>query len=515
MTACGSSSARRAILTLTADRIRAALLVALVCVVLPAAARGDTTVRIGGPQAVAPIAPGFAGLALEFNYADKYAGNSPTDLNPVYEQFVRNLAPGTSPILRIGGDSTDHAWVPAPGIRHQAGLTFRVTNTWLATIARFARDVNARLMMGVNLEANDARLAAVEARTFVTSIGRTYVRSLQLGNEPSLWHAFAWSKTPAGVRVAGRPRGWSVPKYLREYTAVRRVLPLVPLGGPDLGDVTWMEKLNQFLGAEPSVREVTFHRYGGNACFGRRGTPDYPSIANLLSAADSRGLAARSRGYARIAAAHGASIRVDEINSESCSGRYGVSDTFASALWELDTLFAMAQVGISGVNIQTYPHAWYRLFSFGKASGRWWGHAYPDYYGLVMFARAAPPGSRLLSVGAPAGSEPWLRVWATQATDGTVRVLLLDDSPTAARSVQLRLPAGIGAGAGNLVRLRAPSVGARDGVTLGGQSFASQSGTGMLAGAPQTTAVTPVGGAVQVALPAGSATLLTLPAGSP
>ena len=494
---------------------RVALLTALTLAGLPGVAHADTTVTVGSPQAVAPIAPGFAGLALEFNYADKYAGNSPTDLNPVYEQFVRNLAPGTSPILRIGGDSTDHAWVPAPGIRHQAGLTFPVTTRWLATIARFARDVNARLMLGVNLEANDARLADVEARTFVATIGRSYIRSLQLGNEPSLWHAFAWSKTPAGVRVSGRPRGWSVPQYLHEYTAVRRALPAVPLGGPDLGDVTWMYNLNQFLGAEPTVREVTFHRYGGNACFGRRGTPDYPSVANLLSPADSRGLAARSRGYARIAAAHGASIRVDEINSESCSGRYGVSDTFASALWELDTLFAMAQVGISGVNIQTYPHAWYRLFSFGKAAGRWWGHAYPDYYGLVMFAQAAPPGARLLSVGAPAGSEPWLRAWATQGTDGTVRVLLLDDSPTASHSVRLRLPAGIAQRAGSVVRLQAPTVFARDGVTLGGQSFAGQSRTGTLAGTPQATPVAPVGGTVQVSLPAGSATLLTLPAGSP
>ena len=43
------------------------------------------------------------------------------------------------------------------------------------------------------------------------------------------------------------------------------------------------------------------------------------------------------------------------MNGVSCGGTRGVSDTFASALWVLDTLFEMARLGVSGINIHSVP----------------------------------------------------------------------------------------------------------------------------------------------------------------
>ncbi len=51
------------------------------------------------------------------------------------------------------------------------------------------------------------------------------------------------------------------------------------------------------------------------------------------------------------------------MNSVTGGGAKGVSNTFASALWALDTLFELAQAGVSGVNVHTFPSAQYALYT--------------------------------------------------------------------------------------------------------------------------------------------------------
>lgn len=60
------------------------------------------------------MAQGFIGLSIEYYAVEHYAGKDPAALNPVFPQVIRNLAPGQSPVLRIGGDSADRAWVRSP-----------------------------------------------------------------------------------------------------------------------------------------------------------------------------------------------------------------------------------------------------------------------------------------------------------------------------------------------------------------------------------------------------------------
>jgi hypothetical protein len=61
-----------------------------------------------------------------------------------------------------------------------------------------------------------------------------------------------------------------------------------------------------------------------------------------------------------------------------------------------------------------------------------------------------------------------------------------------------------------LQRLRAPSVGAKTGITLGGRSFGAETTTGVLARRAGDV-VAPAGGAYLVRLPAASAAMLTVP----
>ncbi len=112
-----------------------------------------------------------------------------------------------------------------------------------------------------------------------------------------------------------------------------------------------------------------------------------------------------------VAHRRGLGFRLTEINSASCEGAKGVSDTFASALWALDTMFDMASVGVDGVNFHMLPGSNYELFTPSQtAGGTWQAFVHPEYYGLLMFAQAFPPGAHLLSVSAPSGP---VKVWAT------------------------------------------------------------------------------------------------------
>jgi hypothetical protein len=178
----------------------------------------------------------------------------------------------------------------------------------------------------------------------------------------------------------------------------------------------------------------------------------------------------------------------------------------ASSLWLMDTLFTMASDGVDGADIHTYPGASNGLFDFDLARGQWRGIVHPFYYGALMFAQAAPAGSRLLRVSSGSGSE--VRTWATLAPDRRIRVLLINDSLTRSALARVRTP--VSAGAASIERLQASSAYATSGVTLGGRSFGARTRTGVLAPA-EPKALVPRSGTYAVTLPAGSAALLTLP----
>jgi hypothetical protein len=376
-----------------------------------------------------------------------------------------------------------------------------------------ARALRARLIVGLNLEADNPALAAAEAGAVLAGVGAGPVRALELGNEPDLYPSFPWYRTPGGRQVTGRPASYDVSSLIGDFSRFAAALPGSALAGPSLGAPAWTRQLGRFLTAEPQVELVTLHRYPLQLCFTPQGSPRHPTIAHLLSPAASIGLADSFAPYARMARARGRPLRIDELNTVSCGADPGVSQTFAAALWALNTLSAMVRVGIHGVNIHTFPGAGYELFRLRRSSDRWRAVVAPEYYGLLLFARAAPAGSRVLDVEAPADGT--LHVWATRTRGGTIRVLAVNTGDRA-RPVSVRI-AGASPGRGSLVRLTAPSVSAGRGVALGGRSFASPTFTGRLPGRPRMSRVAAVGGRYTVALPAASAALLVVsppPAGS-
>jgi hypothetical protein len=459
-----------------------------------------TMLTIGGSTGQA-IAPGFVGLSFEYSAMPAYAGSDASAINPVFVRLVRNLAGGYPPVLRIGGDTTDWTWWPVRGSAPPAGVSYSLTPNWVAVTRTLAAKLKARLILGINFEADSTSVAATEANALVNGLGRARVEALELGNEPELYDTISWGTSGA----LGRPKHYLFTAFDRDFTRIARVLPRVPLAGPAVGQSVWFPELGRFLTDQPRVTVATLHRYPLQQCYIPPGRPPYPSIAHLFSKRSTRLLAASVAAAVRRAHAHHVPLRIDEMNTVSCGDVPAVSASFASALWSLDILFEMASVGVDGVNFHTFPGADYALFTFRRVDGRWSGVVAPDYYGLLMFAQAAPAGSRLLTVSTPV--VPGLKAWATRAPDRTIRVVVINEG---SRERVLAVHAPAAAGPGTLERLEAPSVRAGDDVTLGGQSFGASTATGRLAGRRRTSRVARVRGDFVFRVPAGSAAMLTL-----
>ncbi len=457
------------------------------------------TVNAGAPGRLIP--PGFVGISTEYWAIPKLAGEDPQAQDPVFSRLLANLAPGQRPVLRLGGDSTDWTWWPIPHVRAPLGIRYTLTTRWMQIAQALIKATNARLILGINLEADSRRLAGTEARALVSGLGRSAVQALEIGNEPELYGSFGWYRTASGREIPGRPRGYDLPAFARDFSTFARSLPPVPLAGPSTGSPLWMAELGQFLGEERRIGVATIHDYPLKHCTAIH----HVTIAQLLSNASSEGLAASLAPEVSAAHRRHVPLRIDEMNSVSCGGERGVSDTYASALWVLDTLFALARAGVDGVNIHAPPRSINEMFTVSQVNGAWQVSVHPDYYGMLMFAQATPPGSKLIRISG--GSAPGLSTWATRGRDGKTRVVLINKDTRVSRVVAVR--AAPGAGPATIELMRAPAIAATYGITLGGQGFGTETRTGALAGTPTGETVKPADGKYTFKLPAGSAALLT------
>jgi hypothetical protein len=456
--------------------------------------------RTGAAGRVIPR--GFLGLSSEVWAIRSFAGDDPNALNPAFLQLVRNLAPGARPVIRLGGDSTDWTWWPVPHTRTPPGIKYTLTPLWVQLAKAFVKATHARLILGIDLEANSRRLASVEAHEVVSGLGASSIEALEIGNEPELYGTFGWYHTPSGQQVPGRPRDYNLTDFESQFSSFATAMPRVPLAGPSTGGPTWIGELGQFLASEPKVNIATVHAYPLKHC----SASSHVTIGQLLASSSSGGLATELAPVAAIAHRHHVPLRVDEINSVTCGGEPGVSDTYATALWSLDTLFALARAGVDGVNIHTPPRSTNQMFTISQVNGTWEVYVHPNYYGLLMFAQATPPGSRLLRVSGSAAAR--VSTWATRGRDGKTRVVVINKSTRNPRPVAIKAPAG--ATTATMELMRAPSITAKTGITIGGRGFGAQTSTGEPAGTPQTPTLERVRHAYRFKLPPASAALVTI-----
>lgn len=402
--------------------------------------------------------------------------------------------------LRIGGDSADRVqWAPTQELPE---WVFELTPSWLRQTSQIVRQTHVKLILDLNLVTSTPVRAAGWAKTAAARLPAGSIRAFEIGNEPDIYSRSAWQRITAGPGVPPLPRRITAASYARSFTsyanALAKAVPGVPLLAPALAEPQknygWVTKLLQV--PHPGLAGITAHRYPYSAC-AKRGSPTFPTVARVLSenATTSMGRTALTLEHTSDRA--GLPLWLTEINSVTCGGTKGVSNTFATALWAPDALFELVRTGVESASVHVRPNTINLAFSL-TAKGFL---AHPLFYGMVLFEKTLGPGARLIPLHLAAAT-PYLKAWGVRLNGGMMRVLLLDKGPRTAR-VRLKLPF---TGIATVERLTAPTVTSTGHVTLGNQHLTS---VATWAGTPRTETLAATTNGYVIGVPRYSAALVS------
>ena len=289
----------------------------------------------------------------------------------------------------------------------------------MRTTQALAADLGAKLILGINLAAGRPAIAAAEGASAARRYRPPVHRRLRDRQRARPVRVFPPVQGPSGAPCSGRgAAGTTSSDYTKQFTQWGQGPADVPLAGPVASGPALDGQARRLIIARraQASKLVTYHRYPLRACVHQ----PQPNRASRRSRPAGRqlvgGLPTGVAPYVRSPAPHKLPFRLGEINSASCKGAPGVSDTFASALWALDTLFNMASVGVDGVNFHMLPGSALRaVHRLADAPGNWQAFVHPEYYALLMFAQAFPPGAHLLPRHRAQRARS--KVWATDATE--------------------------------------------------------------------------------------------------
>jgi hypothetical protein len=437
-------------------------------------APGRTTRPMTPGQAVLTITPdassesvpaSYFGLSTEYWALPLFERNM-----AVFERVLSMLhVPGDGPlVLRIGGDSADHSFW-APKARRMPAWAFAVTPQFLARLRSLVERDGVRLIVDLNLVTDTPLTAATWARAAETSLPRGSIVGFEVGNEPDLYTRSYWMTTIARSPLETRPLPFELTpdSYVDDFYDDARVLgegaPDIPLIGPAVAhprtSLGWIKTL--IADERPELGAVSAHLYPFSACIKQKSNSGYPTVARLLSWQASGGLTKNIAGAVAVAHRAGLGFRLTELNSVTCGGKAGVSNTFATALWAPDALFTLMRAGVNGVNLHVRAYAINAPFSLTRLGLT----PRPLLYGLLMFERTLGADARLVRVHVAHARSLNLSAWAVRVRGGNLHVLVIDKSNRTVR-IDLRLPASAPA---TVQRLLAPSASSTTGETLDGQ----------------------------------------------
>lgn len=408
----------------------------------------------------------FLGLSMAYNQVTAFANEG-----SAFDHFVSLIRPedGGPMLLRIGGRSADRAyWDRAPV--HAPASVYEIGHRWLRGLSALAARDRLHVLLDLNLAVHSRTLASNFVGAALRALPHGSLAGLEIGNEPDrYWTQPNLDRERIGTTERSTPRNWalqySTQDYRRDYATyasrLRSKFPSIALGGPDVARSTipWLSSI-QGLGRD-SPQFLTIHKYASSSGW-PRGSRWYPSIGLFLSETSTSGLAVSVRTASAFAHSHHEALRVSEMNTISSGKLANIAESFATALWVPDVLFELIRAGADGVNWQTRTNRTNEPFRFTERGIK----PMPELYGLAVFAEMTGPGARILNTDLVTANRLHLKAWAVRLDHG-LRVLLINKGPQTA-SVSLHLGA---VGTAYVKHLRAPGVGARTGVTFGGQTI--------------------------------------------
>jgi hypothetical protein len=465
--------------------------------VTPAGAAGGplhVTVHVQGVTRRIPRS--YVGFSAEWPELAAYEARG-----PAFARLLGLLSVAGEPVsLRIGGETADSTYWPSAA-RHLPSKAYVVNDDYFARLGRLARATPLRLLVDLNLVARAPQMAQAVGRALRRWLPRSSVGGFEIGNEPDIYPA-GYVGTMNIKPGDASPFDWALSYNSQDYAsdfaryarAVRSVWPDVRYGGPAECSGATDYVLPTLRTHALSI--LTLHRYEFNT---RTGLfyPTYPTLAKYLNPIASWTFAARDRRFISLAKQAGIPVRVTEF-SAAVGDAPGLTNSFATALWGANTLFAQLSEGIDGVNVHLRLKYLNSPVTASPSGGL---TVNPLYYGMLLVTHMLGPGATLMRVASSAPISD-LSVWAVRDSQRTMRVLLVN---TSGGDMVVKNALGTRAD-GTIVRLTAASPSATTDVRFGGRSLDS---AGEWIGTYRAGQVRGESGVFTVRVPRYSAALLT------
>jgi hypothetical protein len=421
---------------------------------------------------VLTIPLGFLGLSGDWHQPPLMMGQASTGTNQIFRTMVNNLIVNSKAPLnyRITGDDSVVANIQAAA----------------EPLEELSLAVNLKYDLGVDLWNSNVSIAQAEVSVWLSGIQNKSIQAFEIGNEPDVY--------PVN---GARPSTYSFAQYLPQYQQWAAAVNSTDgngfgIMGPSMGGETnWIPASEAAIAAgtlNPSI--VGQHAYLGDV-IQPSGAP-WP-VDYLLQPASATEFPQLLKPFAASAHSAGHLFRVSEMNSFYNGGVLGISNTFSSALWSIDTMFNFVNTGMDGVNWHSGQGAPYQIYDFHSSTVNGLttfnlAQVNPLYYGLLIFSEMVGNNAKLLPVTTTTSSN--VSIWATVDSTTKAHVVVINKDESAAGSVQITMP---GYSSGTVRYLTAADYSAINGVTFGGQTFdGSQDGT--IQGSLISTTITPVGG---------------------
>jgi len=402
--------------------------------------RGATATTVTVSTSVAGvIGPGFAGLSYEKGQmANPFF--SPQNANAI--GLFKLIGPS---LLRIGGNSVDKTtWTP----NGKGRTSGQVAPPDVDALAGFLKATGWQVLYGVNLATSTPALAAAEVAYAVQSLG-SYLYGIEVGNEVDLYSSNGYF-----------PSTWGFSDYLALWqsfvTAIRQLSPNVPLTGP-VAASNISAYVAPFAKAEGNnVILLSDHYYRGNG-------QSASSTVNLLVSPDAN-IVTQAKAMLAVSQSVDVPYRFAETNSFYNGGAPNVSDSYASALWVIDHLFACALNGAQGINLHGGGDST-GYTPIADSNGVVVG-ARPEFYGVTLFTLAGQGTLQQTTINAGGLNAT---AYAIQAANGALSIIINNKDQAQTLNVTLQLPQP--AQSATLIQMTGPALDSTTGILIQGSAI--------------------------------------------
>jgi hypothetical protein len=369
--------------------------------------------------------------------------------------------------------------------------------------------VGFRFIATVNLANRNPALAQTQADMLRSSLGDSLL-SLEIGNEPNYYRGHVPEYWPNSESFYS--------DIVTEFESFTKSLACQKnCAGPAWGWIGLNPDMmrNYLRRTAGKLNFVTVHYYKSAY---KPNQPGNDTAETLLQ--DTDVISKWIRPQVKVSREFGVPLRISESNAVSGGGQDGVSNSFAAALWTLDTCLSMAAEGVAGIDFHqgSYRYAMYERVPRGSGNPEDFPlyqnyRVQPSFYGMLLFQMANRDESDIQQLPL----DPGLKVKAYQlySQEGG-RTVLLNKDPSQGKSLTLALPPRLKGKALRMIELLAPGsdISAKKGITLAGQSYEGWGGA--TSGAYQETVLIPETGAqgqptITVQLKPASAVLIMSP----